>query len=182
MTELKTNAFAYNDAKRDMQKYQTVVTLADVKAFCEADPEAENGPKHNMYHSRCDELDLTPFYNDDVVQATMSQLELEDCDRTRKVISNLVYNTRSYNRAVQTVEKYHQMVADGYTPIHDTTPDMHGKKAQMVGESSGIMGTTKIDEKVTIVHDGQYQGYKKARQRTRYYVPAFDSQSFIKLI
>lgn len=180
METIKTNAHAYNSAVLDIKKYQTAVTLAEVKAFCKADPQSKNCPHLDTYHAHCPELDMSLFYIAEIANKTIEKLQIEKNTRTEKIISGLAYNTSSYNRARKTVNNYQNMLAGGYTPIQDTTPEMDGQKARMVGESTGIMGTTTIDEKVTIVHTDTHQGYKKPRQRTRYYVPAFDAQTFIK--
>lgn len=182
METIETKAHPYNQAKQDIKKYEKAVTLKEVKAFCLANPESDDCPMLDSWHSHCPELDLTPTYNDEVVKATCEKLGLEKEGRTDKTIGELVYTTRNYNRALKTVEMYETMTANGLIPVQDTTPEMHLKKARLIGESTGLMGVTKYDENVKVIHDGEYVGYQKPRQRTKFYRPAIDSQLFLQLL
>lgn len=48
---METKAYAYNEAVRDIEKYKTAVTLQEVKAFCEADPESKECPELTLTYS-----------------------------------------------------------------------------------------------------------------------------------
>lgn len=200
-----TKSYNYNEAMRDIEcskeatRDEVVSMIQDTTneyeqgtiAYNDKETEIEQtiGNKHCLYlkeaieaYDNIKKIGAYP-YLDTVAIELLRILDIPDTHRARSRASHVCYYTNKYQNALQVVEKYQAMFKDGYIHISDITEDMHGKKALLNGKYDIDWFTVNKDnEKVTIVCTGSATGYKKPKQRTRYYSSQLDSDYFIKII
>lgn len=172
---MKTNAYHYNEAVRDLERYKAI-SLDEARTSIEEQAEIKD--------AYSEAIDLSHEYNSGAASAFIALLELEESQPAQRIAEGYVYNSRRVARAKKRLELYAKMYTDGYMPIHDITPDMNGKPALLSGtQSYDWMTTHKEDEKVKLVAlaDGR-KGYARPKMRSRFFGVSVDSDMFIKLI
>lgn len=204
ITNNMTKSYNYNEATRDIERSKEVTRHDVVSMIMNATNGYEQGTiayndketainqtignKHGLYLKEAivayDNIKATGAYPylDTVAIELLRILDIPDTHNTRSRAKHVCYYTNRYMEALQVVEKYQAMFNDGYIHISDITEDMHGKKALLTGKNDIDWFTTNKDnEKVTIVCTGSSMGYKKPKQRTKYYPVMIYSDYFIKL-
>lgn len=200
-----TKSFNYNEAIKDIERSKMVSREEVIKMLTDTSNEYEQGTiayndketliehtignKHGLYMNEAiqaqEGIKATGAYPylDVVAIELLKMLDVADTHQTRSRARHICYYTNKYQRAIHVVEKYHNMLKEGYISLNDITEDMNGKKALLTGKGEIDWFTIQKDnEPVTIVYTDTARGYKKKGQRSRYYQTPIDGDYFIKLI
>ena len=180
---MKTNAWAYNEAVRDLAHYRDI-SYVDIANFIrEQDPEKRNAA-HSSYDATCYNLDLSAEYNSDAAKKLLNDIGIINITPDEQHLAEgYVYAARRVARANKTLLLYADYKTRGYISIHDITPEHDGKKAVLDGKQElDWLTTSKHDEPVVLVCNERVHGYRRPRMRTRYYAPQVDANLFVKLV
>jgi hypothetical protein len=182
---METNAWHYREAERTIGKTQSI-------GRGEAIAIAEGTDKVSLSLYLPEVRDAIAAieaagkyaYNSDVASAVMRMLGMETTNAAAHGrMESIVYGSRQYIRAEETLAKYRRFWDAGYISIHDVSDADDGRTALLSGTASVDLWTLKKDdEKVRIVAKGDMRGYMKPRMRTRYFRAAVDSDLFVKII
>ena len=185
-----TKAYNYNEAIKEIERSKMVTREEVIKMLLDTSNEHEQGTiayndketliehtignKHGLYMNEAiqaqENIKATGAYPylDTVAIELLKILDIPETHLTRSRARHVCYYTNRYIRAMQVVEKYQNMLKEGYISLHDITEDMNGEKAILTGKSEiDWLTIQKDNEKVTIVCTETAKGYKKKGQRRR---------------